>query len=54
MAAPENNPSEVSAEVSADEGKPPFFRTWNGVYALVLVTLAVCIAVFALLTHVYS
>ena len=33
--------------------RPPFFRTWRGVYALVLGTLAVSIVILSLLTWIY-
>jgi hypothetical protein len=36
-----------------DEGRPPLFRTWNGMYALVIATLAVVVAAFAALTAAY-
>jgi len=34
--------------------KPPFFRTWKGMYLVVLSTLAILVAFFALLTKVYE
>ena len=34
--------------------KPPFFRTWNGMYLVVLSTLAILVAFFAVLTKVYE
>jgi hypothetical protein len=37
--------------VSGDEGKPPFFRTWRGLYIAVLVNLAVLILAFTLFTR---
>ncbi len=49
MAAdPEGTPPAV------DEGRPPFFKTWGGAYAFVLASLAVTIAVFAVITWVYA
>ncbi len=36
------------------EGKPPFFKTWAGAYALVLGWLGVCVVVFTIVTWVYA
>ena len=33
--------------------RPPFFRTWRGVYALVLGTLAVSVVILSLVTWIY-
>ena len=32
------------------EGGPPFFKTWRGMYALVLIVLAVQIVLYYLIT----
>ena len=40
--------------MESDPEKPPFFQTWNGVYLLVIATLAVLVAFFAILTKVYE
>lgn len=37
-----------------DEGKPPFFKNWSGMYWLVIATLAVFILLFYLFTLRYS
>lgn len=37
-------------EVQVNEGQPPFFKTWRGMYALVLVNLALLIIIFYLIT----
>jgi len=34
--------------------KPPFFRTWSGIYLVVLSTLAILVSCFAVLTKVYE
>ncbi len=34
--------------------KPPLLRTWNGMYLVVLSTLAILIALFSVLTKVYE
>ena len=49
----ENSSPGAPADESA-EGGPPFFETWNGMYLLVLGTLAVLVALFALLGRAYQ
>lgn len=36
------------------EDRPPFFRSWNGMYLLVLATLAALVALFTLLSWRYG
>ncbi len=40
--------------MESDPEKPPFFKTWNGAYLLVIATLAVLVALFSILTKVYE
>ncbi|QMU29820.1 hypothetical protein [Adhaeribacter radiodurans] len=35
-------------------GKPPFFKSWNRMYWLVIVSLAVQVLVFYLITQAYK
>jgi hypothetical protein len=35
-------------------GKPPFFKSWNGMYAFVLGNLVACIILFYLLTKIFN
>ena len=37
-----------------DEGKPPVFKSWNQVYAFVLIMHAIIITLFYLFTQAYS
>lgn len=37
-----------------DQDRPPFFRSWNGMYLVVLGTLAILVALFSVLTKVYE
>jgi hypothetical protein len=37
-------------EVEVNEGKPPFFKNWRGMYGLVLINLAVMVIIFYLIT----
>jgi hypothetical protein len=37
-----------------DQDRPPFFRSWNGIYLVVLSTLAILVALFSILTKVYE
>jgi hypothetical protein len=37
-----------------DQDRPPFFRSWNGMYLVVLSTLAILVALFSILTKVYE
>lgn len=37
-----------------EQDKPPFFRSWNGMYLVVLSTLAILVALFSVLTKVYE
>lgn len=37
-----------------EEGKPPIFKSWNQMYAFVLILHAVIITLFYLFTHAYS
>jgi hypothetical protein len=37
-----------------DEGKPPFFKSWNGLYALVLGALAASIVIFSIVSRVFE
>ncbi|HEX4462593.1 MAG TPA: hypothetical protein VIA18_31670 [Polyangia bacterium] len=36
-----------------DDGKPPFFRTWRGMYALVLGTLTVLVVILSVISWLY-
>jgi hypothetical protein len=36
-----------------DPDKPPFFKSWSGVYFLVIATLAVLIILFSVISKVY-
>jgi hypothetical protein len=38
----------------AADDPPPFFRTWGGMYALVLIVLAVWIALFSAITRAFE
>ncbi len=37
-----------------DPDKPPFFKSWTGMYLLVLGTLTILVALFTVLTQVYE
>jgi hypothetical protein len=39
--------------MATDPDGPPFFRSWNGAYLLVLGWLAVLVGLFTLLTRAY-
>ena len=41
-------------KVKVGEGKPPFFNSWRGMYALVIINLAVMIIIFSLITFYYN
>jgi hypothetical protein len=43
----------TSPERGGDDERPPFFQTWNGVYALVLGTLAVVVALASIVSAIY-
>jgi len=36
-----------------DDDRPPFFASWRGMYALVLITLAALIALFTAVSVLY-
>ncbi|MFL5729308.1 MAG: hypothetical protein ACJ75J_07455 [Cytophagaceae bacterium] len=36
-----------------DLGKPPFFKTWRGMYIFVLINLAVTVLLFSLITFYF-
>jgi hypothetical protein len=40
-------------EEENDLGKPPFFRSWRGMYLFVLINLALTILMFFLITYYY-
>ena len=44
----------MEAEQPGDEGKPPFFRTWRGAYALVLGVLVVEVVLLAWWSRSFS
>ena len=48
MSLPETKQNQV------EEDKPPIFRSWNQLYAFVLVMHAIIILLFYLFTHHYS
>jgi hypothetical protein len=37
-----------------DEGRPPFFSSWTGMYVLVLSALAVQVAIYWVLTRMFE
>jgi hypothetical protein len=37
-----------------DEGKPPFFSSWNGMYLLVLGALAIQVTAYWLISRIYG
>jgi hypothetical protein len=37
-----------------DPEKPPFFKSWNRAYLLVIATLAVLVTLFSVLTRMYQ
>jgi hypothetical protein len=39
--------------MDTDEDRPPFFRTWKGMYALVLGTLLGEVIVFSIVAWIY-
>jgi hypothetical protein len=41
-------------DVKVQEGKPPFFSSWSGMYWLVIITLVVLIVIFTLITFYYK
>ncbi len=43
----------MGSEKGPDEELPPLFRSWRGMYALVLGGLVVTVVVFAILTRLY-
>jgi hypothetical protein len=43
----------AKGDASEDDGKPPFFRTWRGMYAFVLGTLAVLVVILSAVTWFY-
>ena len=49
-----NNEKERRCSVSQDEEKPPVFSSWNKLYALVLLNLALLITVFYLFTKAFE
>jgi hypothetical protein len=40
--------------MESDPEKPPFFKSWNGMYGLVLATLALLLIFFSILTKAYE
>jgi len=46
--------NEKADTVRTDEGRPPLVSSWNRLYALVLVNLAVLIAVFYAFTKAFE
>ena len=40
--------------MESDSEKPPFFKSWNGMYGLVLTTLALLLIFFSILTKAYE
>jgi hypothetical protein len=46
--------AEPPAAPSGDEGRPPLFRTWGGLYAFVLGVLAAVIAAGAVVSAVFQ
>ncbi|HME89982.1 MAG TPA: hypothetical protein VKE49_01055 [Myxococcaceae bacterium] len=40
--------------MESDQEKPPFFKSWNGAYLLVIAVLAALVALFSVLTQVYQ
>mgnify|MGYP006265943881 CR=1 FL=1 len=43
-----------SIKPEEEDGRPPIFRTWNQMYAFVLILHAVIILLFYLFTQAYS
>lgn len=41
-------------EVKVQEGKPPFFNSWSGMYLLVIINLVVLIIIFSFITYYYQ
>ncbi len=41
-------------EVKTEEGRPPFFKNWRGMYWLVIINLVVLIVIFSLITWYYQ
>jgi hypothetical protein len=37
-----------------DEGRPPFFRTWTGMYILVIAWLAIQVAIYFAFTRIFE
>ncbi|HKD43954.1 MAG TPA: hypothetical protein VKB87_26970 [Myxococcaceae bacterium] len=37
-----------------DPDKPPLFKSWSGIYFLVIATLAVLVLIFSLISKVYQ
>jgi hypothetical protein len=37
-----------------DPDKPPFFKSWSGIYLLVIATLGVLVVIFSLISKVYQ
>lgn len=46
-------PIDADKERAINEDRPPFFRSWTGVYALVLGVLGFLVLVFYLFTRHY-
>ncbi|SIT93861.1 hypothetical protein [Pontibacter indicus] len=46
--------NQSDSQLSADTDKPPFFKSWKGMYWLVLGNLAFLIILFYTITRIYS
>lgn len=44
----------AESQLSANIDKPPFFKSWKGMYWLVLGNLAFLITLFYIITRIYS
>ncbi len=54
MARKTGNNEKPRCSVPQDEEKPPVFSSWNKLYALVLLNLALLITVFYLFTKAFE
>ena len=48
------NDNHADSQQSAETDKPPFFKSWKGMYWLVLGNLAFLIILFYIITRIYS
>ena len=50
----QKNETQKHSSIETDDNTPPVFKTWNQLYAFVLILHAVIIACFYFFTHAYA